>query len=201
MTIKKLIEFAETGDKNTDDLDLDRGFPSRLMPARQWFNWLFNSLTVKVNELIDVIDSPTSTLNLNLKKLNDSEVGVIKLWLSTSIPENHLEIKGQILNKSDYPVFFKNYGITAGQFTLPNTRGEFVRGFDNGRGIDSDRILGSYQEDDLKAHTHKYFRDNTGGGAASAGGSNSGNDADTGSTGGIETRPRNIAMIYIIKVE
>lgn len=54
MSIEKLTEFAaKTGDKNTDDLDLERGFPSRLKPARQWFNWLFNSLTVKINELID----------------------------------------------------------------------------------------------------------------------------------------------------
>lgn len=201
MTIKKLIEFAETGDKNTDGLDLDRGFPSRLMPARQWFNWLFNSLTVKVNELIDAIDSPTGTLNLNLKKLNDSEVGVVKLWLSTSMPENHLEIKGQTLNKSDYPVLFKNYGITAEQFTLPDTRGEFVRGLDNSRGIDAGRILGSYQDDMLKAHVHTYFKDNTGGGSASAGGSGAGGEGDTRETGGTETRPRNIAMIYIIKVK
>lgn len=201
MTIEKLIEFAETGDKNTDDLDLDRGFPSRLMPARQWFNWLFNSLTVKVNELIDVIDSPTSTLNLHLKKLNDSEVGVIKLWLSTSIPENHLEIRGQTLNKSDYPVLFKNYGISANQYTLPDTRGEFVRGLDNGRGVDTGRILGSFQEDMLRSHSHTYFKDNVGGGSSSAGGSGSGSDDNTSNTGGTETRPRNIAMIYIIKVK
>ncbi|WOE32192.1 MULTISPECIES: hypothetical protein [unclassified Acinetobacter] len=53
MNIEKLTEFAKTGDKNTDELDLERGFPSRIYPARQWFNWLFNELTKKINELID----------------------------------------------------------------------------------------------------------------------------------------------------
>lgn len=53
MIIEKLIEFAKTGDKNTDDLDLSQGFPSKLQPARQWHNWLFNKITSKINSVID----------------------------------------------------------------------------------------------------------------------------------------------------
>ena len=53
MPIEKLIEFATTGAKNTTGLDLEEGFPSNVKPARQWVNWLFNSLSVKINELID----------------------------------------------------------------------------------------------------------------------------------------------------
>ena len=53
MTIEKLTEFAKTGQKNTDDLDLETGFIVNRKPARQWFNWLFNSLTLKINEIID----------------------------------------------------------------------------------------------------------------------------------------------------
>ncbi|WP_052209128.1 hypothetical protein [Acinetobacter sp. A47] len=53
MSIDKLTEFAKTGDKNTDDLDLEKGFPSRLQPARQWFNWILNKYSLKTNEIID----------------------------------------------------------------------------------------------------------------------------------------------------
>lgn len=53
MPIEKLIEFATTGAKNYSGLDLLEGFPSSVKPARQWVNWLFNSLCVKINELID----------------------------------------------------------------------------------------------------------------------------------------------------
>lgn len=53
MPIEKLIEFATTGAKNNDGLNLQEGFPSTVKPARQWVNWLFNSLCVKINELID----------------------------------------------------------------------------------------------------------------------------------------------------
>lgn len=53
MSINKIIEFAKTGDKNTTDLDLERGFPSKLKPARQWWNYLFNLYALKINEIID----------------------------------------------------------------------------------------------------------------------------------------------------
>ncbi len=53
MAINKLPEFAKDGQKNTDDLVLTDGFPVLKKPARQWFNWLFNTLTAKINEIID----------------------------------------------------------------------------------------------------------------------------------------------------
>ena len=53
MAIEKLLEFAKDGQKNTDHLNLTDGFPVNKKPARQWFNWLFNNMTYKVNEIID----------------------------------------------------------------------------------------------------------------------------------------------------
>jgi hypothetical protein len=53
MAIEKLLEFAKDGQKNTDDLNLTDGFSVSKKPARQWFNWLFNTLITKINEIID----------------------------------------------------------------------------------------------------------------------------------------------------
>ncbi len=53
MAVEKLPEFAKTGQKNTDGLDLEAGFPVNLKPARQWFNFLFNKLVSSINALID----------------------------------------------------------------------------------------------------------------------------------------------------
>lgn len=53
MPIEKLPEFAKDGQKNTDELDLETGFIVNRKPARQWFNWLFNTLALKINDVID----------------------------------------------------------------------------------------------------------------------------------------------------
>ena len=209
MTIDKLIVFSETGDKNTDDLDLSQGFPSKLQPARQWMNWLFNKITLKINEVIDAV----TDAGADITKLNDARIGSITQWLSLSIPDDSLEIKGQTLSKSDYPKLFQAYGVSTNTLTLPDTRGEFVRGFDNGRGIDAGRGFGSWQADSFKEHNHTI---QMGGDqnsvvnanplnavTTSAAPVNSGvaGDAQIKNNGGTETRPRNIAMIYIIKVK
>ncbi len=53
MAIEKLTEFAKTGQKDTDQLDIETGFIVNRKPARQWFNWLFNTVSLKINEIID----------------------------------------------------------------------------------------------------------------------------------------------------
>lgn len=66
MAIEKLTEFAKTGQKDTDQLDLEVGFIVNRKPARQWFNWLFNTLTTKINEIIDADFMPKSDVVDNL---------------------------------------------------------------------------------------------------------------------------------------
>jgi len=57
-------------------------------------------------------------------------------------------------------------------FRLPDARGEFIRGYDDGRGVDSGRVIGARQADSLKDHTHSYTAPNanttTGGGGFAA---------------------------------
>ncbi|MCU4483576.1 tail fiber protein, partial [Acinetobacter ursingii] len=53
MAVDKLPEFAKNGQKNTDGLNQEDGFPVNLKPARQWFNFLFNKLSLAINQIID----------------------------------------------------------------------------------------------------------------------------------------------------
>ena len=98
MTIDKLTVFSETGDKNTDDLNLTQGFPSKLQPARQWMNWLFNKITLKINSVIDGLgELDTNKVNVtdivdNLES-NDSDK-----TLSAKMGQ---KLNNDKLNKSD----------------------------------------------------------------------------------------------------
>ena len=132
-------------------------------------------------------------------------------FAGSAAPTGWLECNGGAVSRTTYAALFAVIGTLWGigdgstTFNLPETRGEFIRGYDNSRGVDSGRALGSWQADELEAHTHDYFLWSPGGGGYGDGMSND-TIADnrpatpTTSTGGSETRPRNVAMMYIIKI-
>lgn len=94
MSIDKIIEFAGAApesDKNTNELDLSRGFPSRLHPARQWFNYLFNTVTKKINEIID------QSASLNNLKINYDDV--VNNLTSTEIKKPLSANMGRLLDE------------------------------------------------------------------------------------------------------
>lgn len=75
MTIQKLDDFAENGDKNLTGIDVRQGFVQAEKPARQWFNSLFNSTIKKVNEVITALES----IRIGTDKLVDGAVTTEKL--------------------------------------------------------------------------------------------------------------------------
>ena len=95
----------------------------------------------------------------------------------------------------------------------PDLRGQFIRGLnDFGTGVRNDgkqdpenRSLGSYQSDEFKSHTHSTVQmigDNNVDGVDSTtthSGDHHNEARETGATGGNETRPKNIALIYCVK--
>jgi hypothetical protein len=75
MTINKLDDFAENGDKNLTGIDVQQGFVQADKPARQWFNYIFNSITKKVNELVTAINN----LVIGTDKIEDGAITIPKL--------------------------------------------------------------------------------------------------------------------------
>lgn len=136
MAIEKLSEFAKDGQKNTDDLNLTDGFPVSKKPARQWFNWLFNSLTSKVNEIIDAEFIPKAEIVDNLttndatkpvsakqaKKLQDEKFDKSALnntLTSTSTTQAVTAAQAKVLNDQAFGVGQTRYDVTASR--VPNT--------------------------------------------------------------------------------
>lgn len=80
-------------------------------------------------------------------------VGMIAPFGTSSVPADWLVCDGAAVSRSTYSDLFTTIGTTWGSgdgnttFNVPNFRGEFVRGWDDGRGVDSGRNLASTQDD------------------------------------------------------
>jgi microcystin-dependent protein len=137
--------------------------------------------------------------------------GAVQAFAMNSAPAGWLAADGSNVNRTTYAALFSAIGVTYGvgdgvnTFTLPDLRGYFVRG----SGTNSDGTVsgtfGVKQADDFKAHTHVVGSrvNSTAFGVGIVAASNSatinGANNSTESTGGTETRPKNIAMLYCIK--
>lgn len=124
--------------------------------------------------------------------------GAVMAFYRSTPPTGWLECNGQ--SAAAYPNL-----VALGITNVPDLRGEFVRGWDNGKGTDPGRTLASFQADELKSHTHTVangatITNNIGQRYSDTSGNvNSTGTQTTGATGGTETRPRNIALMYCIK--
>ena len=111
------------------------------------------------------------------------------------MPPGWLECNGQ--STSGYSALAALIGAY-----VPDLRGEFIRGLDNGRGVDSGRGILTAQEDAFEAHSHSIALGNGGdlGGFANASYNSGHTTYNTDNAGNsTETRPRNVALMYIIK--
>lgn len=147
-------------------------------------------------------------------------VGAVFMFAMPTAPVGYLQCDGSVVSRTTYSALFSAIGTTFGggdgttTFGLPDMRAMFPRGWDNGRGIDQPRNFGSQQDDDNKGHTHVYtdaYFAETGGPDTTFGNSltgATGHDYNnslysatrtTQSTGGYESRPKNVALLFCIK--
>ncbi|HAW1953737.1 TPA: integrase [Escherichia coli] len=141
----------------------------------------------------------TALENLGLGEGSALPVGVPVPWPSATPPTGWLKCNGAAFSAEEYPELAKAYPTNK----VPDLRGEFIRGWDDGRGIDSGRALLSAQGGAIQSHTHLLAIRVSGATSATSaddvlktGGTSS---RETNATGGTETRPRNIAFNYIVR--
>jgi len=155
--------------------------------------------------------------------------GTVIYSARSTAPTGYLKANGAAVSRSTYATLFAAIGTVYGAgdgsttFNVPELRGEFARGLDDGRGIDTSRALGSAQAQSYQSHNHSIsdpghthsqnfnyiVRGDAGGGETPGGGgrgtyqSQAINANTTGITvdnsGSTETRPRNVALLACIK--
>lgn len=162
--------------------------------------------------------NPTSVA-VQARAASDYPIGAVAAYRGDTPPVGWLECNGQ--STAGHPELAAVVGAN-----VPDLRGEFIRGLDSGRGVDAGRTLGSAQADAMEKHSHQttitvsgnvritYRNPNSGGGQTLIGYSKtsspaylnfpfSGSGTGTSTTAGDadENRPRNVALMYIIKAQ
>lgn len=164
--------------------------------------------------------------------------GFVSPYTGTTAPPRWMLCEGQILAKSEYPELYAVIGdafkfpgaghagapgvVGAAQFRIPDMRGEFMRGWDNGSEIDrsgsdpSFRQLGEWADQAIKIHNHYIDIPNSQDGGSGPYFGTASQSADTipavtrlNPIGGNvvpgfdinETRPRNLAFSFLIFVD
>jgi microcystin-dependent protein len=164
-------------------------------------------------EVVFLVSNGVDRWHLLSAHKDASQVGSVIAHAANSAPLGYLKCNGAAVSRTTYARLFSIIGTTFGvgngstTFNLPDLRGEFIRGWDDARGIDSGRAFGSSQADELKSHEHELlgqleaFSPVAGSGKFTlhGGGGSSANTTYINNTGGTETRPRNVALLYCIK--
>ncbi|CGI47705.1 Gifsy-2 prophage tail fiber protein [Salmonella enterica subsp. enterica serovar Typhi] len=85
-------------------------------------------------------------INVGLGEGSALPVGVPVPWPSATPPTGWLKCNGAAFSAEEYPELAKVYPTNK----LPDLRGEFIRGWDDGRGVDAGRQLLSSQGDAIR---------------------------------------------------
>ncbi|EMO4271818.1 phage tail protein [Klebsiella variicola] len=153
-------------------------------------------------ELYSQANKPTA-VDVGAIVREDAPVGIPQPWPLVTAPLGWLICNGATFDKAMYPYLASAY--PSGK--LPDLRGEFIRGWDNGRGVDPGRSLLAWQDDMIKKHSHTLgtYKSVDAGikmpvtAGAELSNSGVGGAMYTGEAGSSETRPRNIAFNYIVR--
>lgn len=179
----------------------------------------------KAENLGDLPDKAAARANLGVPstaevQYNSVPVGMILPYWGNTAPAGYLPCNGQTITSTVFPELVTFLGGTTSA-VVPDLRGEFLRGWDNGRGVDGGRGIKTSQLDALQNITGAFgAADATGIAntnavsgvfAGTAGAVLKGNtatvnaitnltfDASRVARTALETRPRNVSVLYCIK--
>lgn len=163
---------------------------------------------------VSLVDAKSSGGVIVNETIDTTPVGTVAMWTTSTPPTGWIEMNGQ--STSAYPELAAVVGAN-----VPDVRGQFLRAWDHGKGVDSGRGLVSYQSQDFKGlwvetnqnngsnytHSAQYFK-NVGGTAVGHLGVPNFTGAWSNPSAGIkigfgneEIRPTNVSIMYIIKAQ
>ena len=151
---------------------------------------------VRDNNLSDVPNKAAARTALDVYSKAEAEAivppGAVMYFARNTAPPGWLKCNGAAISRTAYSKLFAAIGTVFGAgdgfttFNLPDLRGEFVRGWDDGRGVDGGRAFGSFQAGMIQSHSHNGSSESAGShghtGSAVSGGSHN-HSASSGASG------------------
>lgn len=134
------------------------GNPGTGTPATVPGEWWFHQVGEELRAVLDAGGiTPDHTALTQLRDAIYSIVGVgaIAFFAKNTAPTGWLKANGAAVSRTTYAALFAAIGTTFGAgdgsttFNLPDLRGEFLRGWDDGRGVDPGRTFASAQKGTL----------------------------------------------------
>jgi phage-related tail fiber protein len=223
--IRMILAFANEPNVNliTGDINHDPNFSTHVNDEFSRVDGELDNRLKISEDLSDLSNAKIARNNLGLKSgaISDLTASIISFPMAIP-PEGWLECDGASLSRETYADLFARIGVIYGSddadnFNIPDLRGEFVRGWDHGRGIDAGRIFGDSQNYAIENIIGSLGKSRLYGNASGALNSfvTSGTPTGSGSSSSTvigmnfdasrvvntanETRPCNIALMYCIK--
>lgn len=165
-----------------------------------------------------------------VEAVNGIPVGTSIMVNGSTVPDGFLKEDGAAYSRTTYAALFAHHGTRYGEgdtvstFNVDNKCGRFIRGWDDGAGVDPDAASrtdsgggvtgdnpGSKQGGEIQSHTHQNRSDMTkwdgsywdvyanGSGSGELGHIDFNNSFDTLAEGGNETRPVNTSVMFCVK--
>ena len=110
-----------------------------------------------LHELATALDNDANFANTVAAKIGQAApAGTVAYVAGSAAPAGWLKANGAAVSRTTYAALYAAIGTRYGAgdgsttFNVPDLRGEFVRGWDDGRGVDSGRTFGSQQGDAIR---------------------------------------------------
>lgn len=120
-------------------------------------------LSAYIQSLVAIADLATLQTALGIPTTDSNRTpGEVAVFAMSTPPTGWMIADGSTISRTLYANLFANIGTTFGAgdgsttFQIPDLRGQFIRGIDLGRGVDSGRVFGSLQTSSSPTHYHGY---------------------------------------------
>ena len=198
--------------QNANAVAITGGTGSGLALTSSTFGGTLNSSVVATTQSANNNSTAVATTQyVDSAVTTGTPAGAVMTFAMNTAPTGWLAANGDLVSRTTYATLFSAIGTTFGAgdgtttFQLPDLRGYFARGMDNGRGVDTGRVFGSNQDAtgiaDQVLQTVSLGYDNNDGPLYNPVSINSSSGyAGTNRTiSKFKVRPYNIALLYCIK--